>query len=106
MTLSGKNTAGLTLTRNPSRLHVQTERFEISSPVWRVTWDMEPVFSGNAVVLNVFKMRPAGIASQVVRSATGKKGREVIQRGAGTYFIRVTSPKEMNLTVEEAVPAD
>ena len=106
VTLSGRDTSGLTLTRNVTRLHVQTDRFEIASPVMRITWDMEPVFKNNAVVLNVFKIRESGIAANVVHSCTGKKGQQLVQRGPGTYYIRVTSPQKMNLTVEEAVPAD
>ena len=106
VTLSGKDTAGLTLTRNPSRLHVQTDHFDIASPVWRITWDMEPVFKGNAVVVNVFRMRPAGMAANAVFACTGRKGRRILQTGPGEYYIRVTSPRQMNLMVEEAVPAD
>jgi len=100
VTLSTPGTPG------KGQLHIRTNRFEISSPFWRVTWEAEPVFSGNAVVVNVFKVRPSGIAATIIWAGTGRKGQHVVQRGPGTYYVNVTSPKNVDLTIEEAVPLE
>lgn len=82
----------------------ETKVFNLTTGIWRITWNLKPVRQGGHVVMNIYRVDDkweARISSTLVSSFQGPAGVEVHRSQPGRYWIRVTGSVDKNIKMEE-----
>ncbi len=93
----------------PDPLRCQSNVFRVTSPVWRLTWDMKPVRTGAKVFLHIYRVDEkweTRISSTHVRSLEGNRGSVLVQSRPGDYWIAGVQSSRINVKVEVQEPVE
>ena len=94
---------------SPDPLRCQSNVFTVTSPVWRLSWDMKPVRTGATVLLHVYRVDEkweVRISSTHVRSLEGNRGSVLIRSKPGDYWIAGVQSSRINVKAEVQEPVD
>jgi len=84
-----------------------SKAFKITSPVWRLSWDMKSVRRGASVFVNLFRVDDqweVRQSSTVLCGMKGSRGSKILHTGPGQYWVQVTNSVHLNIKVEEQQP--
>ena len=90
---------------------IQSERFRVPSPEWRLSWRLEPVRLNGHPLIQVFYVDPpdprypARASSTHVCTLAGASGTKYIRYKAGEYWLFLTDVKELNVKVAVKEPS-
>ena len=88
-------------------LRCQSDVFRVTSPVWRLSWDMKPVRTGAKILLHVYRVDEkweVRISSTHVRSLEGNRGSVLMRSRPGDYWIAGVQSSRINVKVEVQEP--
>jgi hypothetical protein len=83
--------------------------FHVTSPVWRITWDMKPVRTGAKILVRIYSVDAqweSKTSSTVIRTLEGSRGSALMQSRPGDYWIQVNQSSHINVKVEVQEPVD
>jgi endonuclease YncB( thermonuclease family) len=84
-------------------LQCESATFKITSPVWRVSWNMKPVRDRALILINVYRVDEkweTRNSSTHVATFSGTTGAEYLRSKPGEYWFRVTQSSKLNIRVE------
>lgn len=83
--------------------------FHVTSPVWRLSWDMKPVRTGAKILVHICRVDAqweTKTSSTYVRCVEGSRGSVLMRTKPGDYWLQVNQSSHINAKVEVQEPVD
>jgi len=90
-------------TSKDTLLECMSDVFKITSPEWRIQWDMQPARSGAIIILGIYRVDEkwqTQISATQIIGFSGNSGAQVIHSLPGDYWIKVTQGTKLKVKVE------
>jgi endonuclease YncB( thermonuclease family) len=96
-------------TSKDTLLECMSDVFKVTSPEWRIQWDMVPARNGAQIILGIYRVDEkwqTQISATQIIGFTGNSGAQVIHSLPGDYWIKVTQGTKLKVKVEVKEPAE